>query len=352
MAGPEISRDRFRRAGLLPDNLPHFPAGYNRGHELWIYLQDRDYYTRHLFLHEGTHAFMQWFLGSSGPPWYAEGMAEMLGLHRWQDGELELGFRPARREETEGWGRVKILREDNSGSHGLLIEQVLAIESSSFLDVRFYAWSWGLCEFFSNHVLTKSDFEGLANSVALPPERFQQRVIRMVSKHSQELKRDWELFIDEIEYGYDVRRGSLVRLPVELHDGVAELQLSVDTSWQVTEIEVSEGDSIEIRADGRFVVGREISNGNPERWECEPGGVTIDYYRGRPLGVLLAAILEPNQSADGLKNPIPIGLGRVFESPRAGCLCLRINESPARLADNEGSLRVGIKVVPRGRTNR
>ena len=73
-------QQRFKQARLIPDDLPKFPAGYSRGHEFWMYVQTDDYYTRHLMLHEGTHAIMNWFKGSTGPPWYSEGMAEWLSL--------------------------------------------------------------------------------------------------------------------------------------------------------------------------------------------------------------------------------------------------------------------------------
>ena len=49
---------RFVAAGLLPNDLPAFLHGYQRGSELWLYEQPSDYYRRHLLLHEGTHGFM------------------------------------------------------------------------------------------------------------------------------------------------------------------------------------------------------------------------------------------------------------------------------------------------------
>ena len=69
----------FTSAGLLPDDLPPFANGYSWGHQFWLYEQPTDYYRRHLLLHEGTHGFMQTVLGGMGPPWYAEGMAELMG---------------------------------------------------------------------------------------------------------------------------------------------------------------------------------------------------------------------------------------------------------------------------------
>jgi len=75
-------KERFAGIGLLPPDLPPFLNGYQRGAALWIYDQPSDYYRRHMLLHEGTHAFMRRFLGGNGPPWYSEGMAELLGTHR------------------------------------------------------------------------------------------------------------------------------------------------------------------------------------------------------------------------------------------------------------------------------
>ena len=90
------SRQRFEPAGLLPADLPDFASGYARGDEFWLYDQTSPYYRRHLLLHEGTHAFMYTLLGGVGPPWYAEGMAELLATHRLADGQLTLNsFRAA-----------------------------------------------------------------------------------------------------------------------------------------------------------------------------------------------------------------------------------------------------------------
>ncbi|MBC7857081.1 MAG: hypothetical protein IAF94_26925, partial [Pirellulaceae bacterium] len=93
-------KERFAGVGLLPDNLPPFLHGYQRGSEFWWYNQPGSFYRRELMLHEGTHAFMMRFLGGMGPPWYAEGMAEYLGTHKWEGGELTLAYNPRTKEEA------------------------------------------------------------------------------------------------------------------------------------------------------------------------------------------------------------------------------------------------------------
>ena len=96
-----------------------------------------------------------------------------------------------------------------------------------------------------------------------------------------------------------------------------------------------------MEASGRYQVARE-----PKVWWCEPGGVTIRYYGGRPLGMLLAATSDESQPLTGLSpltRPEPIGLGTEIEFAEAGTLFLRINDSPAELADNDGELVVRIR---------
>ena len=104
-------REKFAALGLLPEENRDFVNGYARNYEFWLVEQPSDYYRRHLLLHEGTHAFMQTQLGGAGPGWYMEGMAELLGTHRWQDGKLTVGVMPASKEATPMWGRIKIIRD-------------------------------------------------------------------------------------------------------------------------------------------------------------------------------------------------------------------------------------------------
>jgi hypothetical protein len=62
--------------------------------------------------------------------------------------------------------------------------------------------------------------------------------------------------------------------------------------------------------------------------------------------MLLAAISDESQPLAGsspLTRPEPIGLGTEIEFAEAGTLFLRINDSPAELADNDGELVVRIR---------
>ena len=102
-----------------------------------------------------------------------------------------------------------------------------------------------------------------------------------------------------------------------------------------------------IKASGQYQVAK-TGGENKETWRSEAGGITLDYYRGQPLGKLLCGIAdlqtEPvtEESLAGLFKPHFIGLGGEIVVERDGILCFRINESTARLDDNDGGLIVEV----------
>ena len=69
--------DRFRRSGDLPSTL-NFKFGFARNQTVWLFKQPSEYYTRHLLLHEGVHAFCLDQFNGIGPQWFGEGVAEWL----------------------------------------------------------------------------------------------------------------------------------------------------------------------------------------------------------------------------------------------------------------------------------
>jgi hypothetical protein len=351
----EKNPEQFRKAGLMPSDLPDFHAGFQRRHDLWLYLQPGKYYTRHLLIHEGTHGFMQWFAGGYGAPWYSEGIAELFGVHRWHDQKLELQYRLRERSEAEYWGRVKRIKNDRADGNAMSLTDVLSIPPAAFLDVRYYAWSWAACEFFGTHEKTREAFSKLRKIAAIDPTTFNQRFLREIQPDWKQLQQDWELFIGEMEYGYDVPRGCLSDAKPIGPPGLIESKFEIqsDRSWQRTSIEVRQGERFRISGMGEFRVGSSLAAkpaatpGNVP-WPCQSNGITIEYYNGRPLGMLQAGILatgapEPSVQIDGLLDSLPIGTRADIVAPRDGILCLRINESPAKLDDNSGALEVTIE---------
>lgn len=347
-------KERFRKAGLIPADLPNFPAGLNRGHEIWFMLQPDQYYTRHLFLHEGTHAFMQWFGNGVGAPWYAEGIAELLGLHQWSDGQLKLHYRISNSKESEGWGRPKLIKQwvqnfdKAEAEQERSLQDILLTPNRAFENVESYAWCWAACEFLSQHPLTKDKFGSLQKVVHQTPDEFNLAFQRLFKASMSQLERDWAWFIREMDYGYSVSRGSMTELRPS---GMAnQYELKTDRSWQVLRMNVRTGDKFRVSASGRFEVGSSVVGDRVKPWPCEANGVTIDYFRGRPLGEFHATILPTSLEKSLLSTickqpPIAIGLSKVITADVDGLLCFRINESPANLADNRGTLKITIENV-------
>jgi hypothetical protein len=331
-------RERFKAAGLWPEDLPEFPAGYNLGHHFWIFPQEGNYYTRHLLLHEGTHAFMQWFLGGSGPPWYSEGMAEWLALHRWSEGSLELNARIADRNQVDYWGRPKLIRKALEAGRRMRLDELFDFPNSAFRNVESYAWAWAGCEFLARHPSSAKSFAQLPKFAEDSSAAFSRDLKRKLKADWDRLELDWQQFIEELDYGILADR--LAIRPVEETAQAAEgsFRLATAWGWQDSGIEVAAGDEKQIEARGRYIVRT-----GDLPWPCEAGGITIEYYRGRPLGELLVAVLPEDPKFNEVLVPLPIGTSRRLTFERAGRLLFRINESPVWLEDNTGELEIRVR---------
>ncbi len=166
-------RARFRQAGLLPDDLPPFPHGYQRGNDLWVLEQPSDYFLRHLVLHEGTHAFMRSALGGAGPAWYHGRRRGTAGTHRWQDGRLTLRHFP------RAAGSGSLLGTDQADSGGcrkgqaFSLGEVLQLETARFRQVEPYAWAWAAAAFLDGHPRWRPLFRRLPRQVRRSDDRLQ-----------------------------------------------------------------------------------------------------------------------------------------------------------------------------------
>jgi hypothetical protein len=338
-------KGRFVATGLLPRSLPPFPHGYARNDEIWLYDQPSDYYRRHLLLHEGVHAFMNTVLGACGPPWYMEGVAELLATHHWQDGTLRLAAMPADKQEVEYWGRIKLVREAFAARRARRMRQVAEFLPGAFLENESYAWAWAAAAFLDGHPRYRDRFRSLSDHVLRPD--FNREFYRLFADDWQELCEEWQVFVGELEYGYDLEAAATDFTPGEpLSDGGTSVAVRADRGWQNSGLRLEGGTAYRLIASGRYQVAQE-----PQIWWCEPGGVSIRYYRGRPLGILLCALRGDDADEDvisGLLFPVEVGLGTTITPPKGGTLYFKINDSPAELDDNAGQLRVEIQPAQAG----
>jgi hypothetical protein len=331
------NRDRFARAGLLPAELPTFRNGFSWNADLWLIEQPAAYYRRHLLLHEGTHGFMNAALGNCGPPWFMEGLAEFLATHSWVDGKLVLGYFPKAREEVDHWGRIKLVREAIAAGRRRTIDELLALEPQTQLDNENYAWCWALATLLNGvpryHArlheqiadVRRNDFNG----------RFRDRF----RADWNDLADDWQVFTTNLVYGDDVPRAAIEFAPGSpLLDKRAEVSIAADRLWQSSRVQLQAGKRYRLRASGRYTIAA-----GPPVWWCEPGGVSIRYHNAHPLGMLLA-VVRPDQLSrtSAFIAPAPVGLETVLVPEATGTLYLSVNDSPAELADNRGSVNVEV----------
>jgi len=332
-------KDTFQRGGLIPSNLPKFAHGWARNWELWLFEQPSDYYRRHLLLHEGTHAFMNTMLGACGPPWYMEGMAELLSTHSWADGKLKLNYMPVDRDEVPHWGRIRIIKKEMAERRARYLENVVEFTPYEFLENAPYAWCWAVATLMDHHPKYRERFRGLAKNVT--KRDFNKLFYKLFADDWRKMSEEWQIMVTGLEYGYDVTAAA-----VDFADGKplpadgAIVTLRADRGWQSTGLALEEGQRYAIRSKGRYQVADQ-----PQVWWSEPGGVSIRYYKGRPLGKLLAAI-RPDDSTGGsspLLRPATVGLGTTLQPKQSGTLYLKINDSAAELDDNAGELKVQVK---------
>lgn len=342
-----VDRVPFEKLGLLPLENLEFANGYARGLQFWFMDQPTDYYRRHLLLHEGTHSWMQTVLGGCGAGWYMEGMAELLATHEWKNGKLRLAAFPSSRDDVPMWGRIKIVRDGAAANRAWSVEKVLAIDNTRPMTSEHYAWSWALCAMLEGTPRFQPRFRKLKDHVR--DVRFNARFRDLFAADWDDLQTEWLAFISTIDYGFDFSRMALVH--TDLADVAvaastnAPIQILADRGWQSTGLLFRAGEEYEITASGRYQIARD-ADGKP--WPCEPGGVTIEYFHGRPLGALLGALdsgdeVEPQHETPTFARPALLGLHATIRPARDGILYLRVNDSSAKLDDNSGQISVTVK---------
>jgi hypothetical protein len=344
-------KEKFAAAGLLPPDLPRFPNGYTIGNRSWLFNQSEEYYRRELFLHESTHGFMHCLLHCNCPTWYMEGTAEYFGTHRWQDGRLTLAAMPPSLEESLGWGRVRLIQKAVAEHRVLRFQQVIDLPPTLHGDSESYAWYWAVTTLLDRHPRYQQRFRQLIADVRQPD--FNERFYRLFKPDWQELCEEWQIMAANMDYGYDVARSAIDFTPgrkkppsaagIKTKDAETsgDVAVAADRGWQNTGLRLEAGVAYHCVASGRYQVAK-----TTKIWWCEPGGVSIRYYQGRPLGILLAAVRPDHptaESASALAHPTAIGLEATLTPVQTGTLFLKINVSAGKLSDAAGELNVSVR---------
>ena len=363
-------RTRFLETELIPRGFPMFPNGFAEACDLWLVEQPTAYYRRHLLLHEGTHCFMLSWLDGGGPPWYMEGVAELLATHADADGVLRLGHFPRDRSEVPMLGRIKRIQDYVAAQPALGIDEILSFgPRAHWNNPDAYAWCWAACALLDRHPRYQRPFRQLRHHVR--SDRFNQQFASLFAELAEPLKVEWQLFASSLVHGHDVEATAMdFRTGEALPDAWQQRRIVATRGWQNSGWWLEAGETYEIRARGRFQIAREDPLADKRRqqggqsappvvWWSEPNGVTIQYFGGHPLGMLLAAVVPGAPRANGKRNddqPTAISLGNLLNAERvgtsrrwtpqeSGTLHLRLNDSPGKLGDNRGGVDVAIRAI-------
>jgi len=335
-------RPLFQKLGLEPVDLQDFINGRHRGYQFWMYDQDLDYYRRHLMIHEATHCFMTIMPRVVLPPWYLEGTAELFGMHALtDDGRLELRILP---DDPNHWGRIRLIQEEIAAGRLREFDDVRHLEPDDFLSDKAYAWSWALCAFLDRHPRYRERFQTLGRRLGERP--FDELFDELFAADQSDLQEEWRLFARGLCYGYDVERAAIDFAPGRpLSPGAsAGCEIAADRGWQSSGVRLVAGKRYRISAAGQFAVGSV-----PKLWISEPQGVSIRYFDGRPLGMVLGTLrADPvNHAAreSSMADVLPVGRETEWTVPFDGTFYLRVNDAWNELRDNSGSVQVRIEEV-------
>ncbi|MBS0205961.1 MAG: hypothetical protein JSS49_23975 [Planctomycetes bacterium] len=336
----------FREVGLIPEDLPPFEHGRHRRNEFWMREQKYDYYRRHLLIHEVTHCFMTVMPDVDAPVWYMEGMAECFGTHRTApDGTIQFRVMPTSPEEFAGSGRITAIRNDYAAGRARSIPDILDLQPIEFLKTEHYAWSWGLCTFLDHTPHFQERFRKLGGY--LQRNAFPTQFIRDFGLDSRDLATEWTLFVQNLQYGYDIQRSAIEFVPGKKLDSSRprhEARIQADRGWQSSGVLMEFGREYRVAATGQFELAAV-----PKPWISEPQGISFQYFEGAPLGLLVGAMRaeegETGGAADSMLKVYPMGRGGTFTAPSSGTLYLRVNDAWNSLADNKGQVTVEINAA-------
>jgi hypothetical protein len=355
-----VEREVFRSAGLLPDDIPPFANGFCAGNRFWLIDQSNPAYRRHLLLHEGVHAFTLTVRSLAAPVWYAEGIAEYLATHRLErppggGSRLRATPIPERAGDVEQLGRIEQLRRLDDAEALPSLAEVFAIRPGRHDDLVAYATSWAAVALLAGHPAHAEAFARLEQGPL--DQGLGLRLERTAGWDAARAARDFAAFTREVDYGYDFTRSAIDWSAGERLVGRTTVAVDAARGWQNTGLELSAGHRYRMVASGRYRIGSlsHPTTGAVTVLESEAEGISLRWYRGRPIGRLLAAQwvepVEPTEAGDRTSTPasglprfvvVAEGRGGEFIAPTTGPLFVKINEPPGELSDNDGSLTLEI----------
>jgi hypothetical protein len=336
-----VDRERFRTAGLLPPEIPEFVNGFCDRDRFWLLDQSNLAYRRHLLFHEGVHAFTHTLRHLDSHPWYTEGIAEYLATHRLEPDRQGVDHvistpLPARKTDVEQLGRIEQLRSLEQAGRSPTLAAVLGRQPSAHRDIAAYAADWALVTMLAQHPAYAKPFT--AEERRALDATLNGRLATMPGWQPARAARDYASFLAEVDYGFDFNRSAIDWSAGRKLESATTIAVDAARGWQNSAVSLQTGQRARLSSTGRCEVGMLPDT----KLESTADGISLRWYRGRPVGTLLAAqwIDPPNDSASGRFDVLATGGMGTVTAVADGPLYFKINESPGDLADNAGSLQI------------
>lgn len=354
-----VDRERFRAAGLLPESVAEFTNGFCHRHRFWMADQSNPAYRRHLLLHEGVHAFTITLRSLDTPTWYTEGIAEYLATHRLAPPDATAMRRdgagkfvptplPPRAEDVEQLGRIERIRGLRESGDCPALGDVFAARAANHRDLSAYATSWAAVTLLQQH----PDHAAMFTAVERGPldAAFTRRLAAAAGWDDRRVTRDFDAFTDELDYGFDFTRSRIDWSPGRPLDDAATVTVAADRGWQHSGLRLERGRRYAVSAAGRCTIGALPATPTTAAvtLQTEANGISLRWYRGRPLGRLLVACWDdaPVEGGRPRFRVLAEGATATFTAAADGPVYTKLNAAPGDLADHEGGIEVTFQPVP------
>ena len=261
--------------------------------------------------HEAVHAFCALTFGSTGPTWYAEGIAE-LG-HYWKPNQLAVDVPPV---------VITYLKT----SRPKTLAEIVAPGQITGDSWQAYAWRWALCYLLMHNPNYAPRFRALG--IGLMSRRPGVSFQSVYGPVARQISFEYDFFVKHVDNGF---RADLVAWDWKtrfrpLRIGARRtVTVKAKAGWQATGVKVQAGEGYRYRAAGT--------------WKIDSlEAVTAD---GRPDGQgRLVGVLFQNFQ---LSEPFELGAEGTWTAPASGQLFVRCRDAWSQLGDNSGSVVLTIE---------
>lgn len=221
---------------------------------------------------------------------------------------------------------------------------VFATPTANHRDLSAYAASWAAVAMLAQHphwrrLLATTEQGPLDGTLT-------ERLTTTRDWDADRAERDFDAFTDELDYGYEQTRSAIDWSPGRPLTAARRIAVAADRGWQNSGWSLRKGEQCAVEASGRCTIGTlPASPSGPEcRLETEADGISLRWYRGRPLGRLLVAQWVQRPEDGGRPRFVVLAAGATgqFTAAADGVAYLKINDPPGELADNEGRFVVEI----------